>query len=538
MKNENKVTIKNKKIMIHKFSRYLLTLVALLTMTTGAWAQTQITITQGFEDGMGDWTMNHCEGNTGIKSGFAYEGSNCFRFYYTTNYPQYLISPELDENDGGTMSFYYARESSNYTESFKVGYSTTTSEPSAFTWGNQQTVSNGDGGDFFDYTYNFPAGTKYVSIACTSPDQFYLFIDDIKIEYAPAAPAGPVVEISDDQTSAEFDMPSYDATLEYQIVRNLASNTTLNLFIGTDAVTADARLRIKKDGSAYIPVSALSFTLTDAPEGGETTTLTAAQALAAKLNPVYELKGEGDDNWTVVTINETTHLPQTLAPGQTYRVSLVAADDAPLYGGEVQAQYTVTLFEGYEVTVPAGEYITYYRDEPLMVDKTQQPYAELYTISEVGTETATLSGPYDAMKTLTPMLVFNSSDDAQTILLIPCNEPDLAVTVAPEFKGTLEATEIAASDATSNNYAFNGKQFVWVKNDLAVGQYKAWLEVPVSTSNARALTLVFGDATGLKAIENGQLTIDNWYDLNGRKLNAMPTKKGVYIMNGKKVVVK
>ena len=38
MKNENKVTIKNKKIMIHKFSRYLLTLVALLTMTTGAWA--------------------------------------------------------------------------------------------------------------------------------------------------------------------------------------------------------------------------------------------------------------------------------------------------------------------------------------------------------------------------------------------------------------------------------------------------------------------------------------------------------------------
>ena len=37
--NENKVTIKNKKIMIHKFSRYLLTLVALLAMTTGAWAE-------------------------------------------------------------------------------------------------------------------------------------------------------------------------------------------------------------------------------------------------------------------------------------------------------------------------------------------------------------------------------------------------------------------------------------------------------------------------------------------------------------------
>ena len=28
-----------------------------------------------------------------------------------------------------------------------------------------------------------------------------------------------------------------------------------------------------------------------------------------------------------------------------------------------------------------------------------------------------------------------------------------------------------------------------------------------------------------------------WYDLNGRKV-AAPTKKGIYIMNGKKVVVK
>jgi hypothetical protein len=32
------------------------------------------------------------------------------------------------------------------------------------------------------------------------------------------------------------------------------------------------------------------------------------------------------------------------------------------------------------------------------------------------------------------------------------------------------------------------------------------------------------------------LTIDNYYDLNGRKLNSAPTRKGVYIKNGQKVV--
>jgi hypothetical protein len=37
---------------------------------------------------------------------------------------------------------------------------------------------------------------------------------------------------------------------------------------------------------------------------------------------------------------------------------------------------------------------------------------------------------------------------------------------------------------------------------------------------------------------NGQWSMDTWYDLNGRKLQAAPTKKGVYLFNGKKVVVK
>jgi hypothetical protein len=28
-----------------------------------------------------------------------------------------------------------------------------------------------------------------------------------------------------------------------------------------------------------------------------------------------------------------------------------------------------------------------------------------------------------------------------------------------------------------------------------------------------------------------------WYDLNGRKLNGKPAQKGIYIKNGKKIVV-
>jgi hypothetical protein len=31
---------------------------------------------------------------------------------------------------------------------------------------------------------------------------------------------------------------------------------------------------------------------------------------------------------------------------------------------------------------------------------------------------------------------------------------------------------------------------------------------------------------------------ETWYDLNGRRLQSKPVRKGVYIKNGKKVVVK
>ena len=44
------------------------------------------------------------------------------------------------------------------------------------------------------------------------------------------------------------------------------------------------------------------------------------------------------------------------------------------------------------------------------------------------------------------------------------------------------------------------------------------------------------------AIEIDQTTKDfeagNWYTLDGRRLNGKPTKKGIYIVNGRKVVIK
>ena len=42
--------------------------------------------------------------------------------------------------------------------------------------------------------------------------------------------------------------------------------------------------------------------------------------------------------------------------------------------------------------------------------------------------------------------------------------------------------------------------------------------------------------TGINTVDSGQFTIDNWYSVDGKKLSGEPTKKGIYIYNGKKVV--
>ena len=58
--------------------------------------------------------------------------------------------------------------------------------------------------------------------------------------------------------------------------------------------------------------------------------------------------------------------------------------------------------------------------------------------------------------------------------------------------------------------------------------------------NAAKCKVADYDPTGVGATlnDNGEMINDNWYTLDGRKLDAKPTKKGVYILNGELIVVK
>ena len=309
--------------------------------------------------------------------------------------------------------------------------------------------------------------------------------------------------------TCSFDMPASDVTIDYELVRDM-----------TIAVSAEmpSRVRIQKDNNVFVAVTASEMlpTVTDGIDEQNPATMTSA------TDYTLQLQKEGENNsWTDVT---------ELSVG-TFRYAVTGVG---LYDG-VMYTNTFELFQGYEIEVPAGEYVTYYKDENLYEE---DPDVKLYTISSVSTTAATLSSEIAIAPASTPILVYNGGQEAKTVLLIPTVDAADNVQAATAFKGTLTATTIPASTSTKSNYALNGKQFVWVKEALPVAANKCWLEIPNSANAAPAMTIVFGEATGIGVIDNGQRTSGDWYDLNGRKLQGRPTKKGVYINNGRKVVIK
>ena len=354
-----------------------------------------------------------------------------------------------------------------------------------------------------------------------------------KIEvYGTAPNADPAIKVTTNAaeegatfTEASFAMPAFDATAEYELVRDMGYKVAFS------GVPTRARLAKDGDGKFHF-ADGLTFQLLDNIDAANPKDITSAEGITFMVGEVEAVDFEGN---TFYQLNKATLVPLAdfLADAHLGNYAICAVASTGEYDGSFSSDM-ITLFQGYEVEVAAKEFITYYKDEPLYVE---DEAAELYTIESVNGDQAVLSDRSDAMPSNTPMLVYNKSNETKVILLIPCAEPDMAITVAPEFQGTLTGTTIAASTEGQTNYAFNGKAFVFVKNAIEVGPNKAWLSISTGEPSAR-ITLVFDEATGVGSIENGKLTIDNWYDLNGRKLQGMPTKKGVYILNGKKVVVK
>ena len=119
--------------------------------------------------------------------------------------------------------------------------------------------------------------------------------------------------------------------------------------------------------------------------------------------------------------------------------------------------------------------------------------------------------------------------------------------VANMLVGTLTETIINPTDGDLTNLRLTGSSpqdasFKTFTQPRTFSANRAYLQIPTAVLNnsANAVGIVFDDEVdGINGISQNAVEADNdWFTLDGRKLSGKPSTKGVYVVNGRKVVVK
>ena len=191
------------------------------------------------------------------------------------------------------------------------------------------------------------------------------------------------------------------------------------------------------------------------------------------------------------------------------------------------ATYNLTAKQG-----ATGEYwATFYSE---MSNYQASDVTQVFAVNLTGTEITMIEITDGIIKSSEGVVLKSTSN---SITLTPTITASTGNYTNNSLMGTLTEITPGENDYYVLNKKGAGIGFYKLSNTGTIGANKAYLSYNnPEGGNAREF-IGFEEATGLKAIDNGQLTIDNVvYDLQGRRV-SQPTK-GLYIVNGKKVVIK
>ena len=185
---------------------------------------------------------------------------------------------------------------------------------------------------------------------------------------------------------------------------------------------------------------------------------------------------------------------------------------------------------------------------PFALDDTQA--AELgtfYTLSAHSGNTITMES-VDATEA-NKAYMFKPAKETFSAEMVDVKKADPVRTTVSSlsFLGTYQKITGLNSTADFVYYCFmqTGAQagkFVKITSDVIVNPFRAYMKLPASESLARVLDLNFGEggATGIGNLTPNPSSIGEgnvgFYDLQGRRV--LYPKKGLYILNGKKVIIK
>lgn len=114
-------------------------------------------------------------------------------------------------------------------------------------------------------------------------------------------------------------------------------------------------------------------------------------------------------------------------------------------------------------------------------------------------------------------------------------------TVREALEGKPSTTKVLTLGRSGGKLGF----YIYKDNDpdLILAKNKAFLiwdySTPTSGGEVKGFYISgFNELTGIQTMESESTESGNWYSLQGVRLNARPTQRGIYLNNGKKVFVK
>ena len=211
----------------------------------------------------------------------------------------------------------------------------------------------------------------------------------------------------------------------------------------------------------------------------------------------------------------------------------IAATENSVYCKKFTIEYEIMDYVG--VTIKEGFTATTFSCDKAL-DFTGQNIAAYIIIDENGATTQVTKVPAN-----TGLYIEGAAGDYEVPFL--ANESEADPVTGNKLIPT-DGTQIQSDESKSTTYYVFGKQngkeafYKVPTSGYTPSANKAVLVVNAPASSAKEMIVIGGDVTGIESIENGTIVNDNYYTIDGKLVKGQPTQKGIYVVNGRKVVIK
>lgn len=112
-------------------------------------------------------------------------------------------------------------------------------------------------------------------------------------------------------------------------------------------------------------------------------------------------------------------------------------------------------------------------------------------------------------------------------------------TTYADFIPVMNPTNLTGGDKTVL-FVSGGNKLTYPSGNGNINGFRAYFKLKnVAAAAAYTFDMSFDNTTGIQSVSDVRRQMsDAWYTLDGRKLQGQPTTKGVYIVNGKKTIIK